>query len=138
MGRLGILLLLAAAPAVAEDPRVSYWLHCGGCHRLDGSSAPPEVPTLLEEPGRIAALPGGREYLARVPGVAQAGIDDAGLADVLNYVLTTFSATTLPRRFRAYSPAEIGRLRRQVLEDPIRRRSEIVGCDGAEGRPSCR
>lgn len=127
MKRLGLLLLLAAAPVAAEDPKISYWLHCAGCHRLDGSSAPPEVPTLLGEPGRIAALPGGREYLARVPGVAQAGIDDAELADVLNYVLETFSAATLPAGFAAYSPAEVGRLRRQVLEDPLRHRSEILG-----------
>ena len=138
MKRLGLLLLLTAATGAAEDPKVSYWLHCGGCHRLDGSSAPPEVPTLLEEPGRIAALPGGREYLARVPGVAQAGINDAELADVLNYVLQTFSAATLPPCFRAYSPAEIGRLRRHVLEDPLRHRSEILGSYDAGVGPGCR
>ena len=125
--RFGLLLLLAAAPAAAEDPKVAYWLHCAGCHRLDGSSAPPEVPTLIGEPGRIAALPGGREYLVRVPGVAQAGIGDAALADVLNYMLDTFSAGTLPPGFRAYAADEVGRLRQQVLEDPLRRRSEILG-----------
>ena len=58
MKRLGLLLLLTAATGAAEDPKGSYWLHCAGCHGLDGSSAPPEVPTLLNEPGRIAALPG--------------------------------------------------------------------------------
>jgi len=140
--RSGLLLLLAAAaPVAAEDPKVSYWLHCAGCHRLDGSSAPPEVPTLLEEPGRIAALPGGREYLVRVPGVAQAGIDDAELASVLNYMLTTFSPASLPPSFEPFEPGEVGRLRHRVLEDPLRVRSEILGresdaraADGRDGR----
>jgi len=123
--------LLAETPAVAEEPKVAYWLHCAGCHRLDGSGAPPEVPTLIGEPGRVAALPGGRDYLIRIPGVAQAGIDDAGLADVVNYVLRTFSAESLPPDFPAFQPGEVGRLRQQVLKDPLKRRSEILGSDDA-------
>lgn len=119
-------LLASALPAAAEDPKVAYWLHCAGCHRLDGSGTPPEVPTLIEEPGRIAALPGGREYLVRIPGVAQAGLDDAGLADVLNYVLQTFSPGNLPPGFEGFEPEEVGQLRRAVLTDPLKRRAEIV------------
>ena len=95
----GLLLCAALATHLLLSPknaRTAYWLHCAGCHLLDGSSAPPEVPTLIDEPGRIVALPGGRDYLMRIPGVAQAGLDDAKLAEVLNFMLEEFSSATLP------------------------------------------
>ncbi len=135
MRSLGLLLLIAALPALAEDPRVAYWLHCAGCHRLDGSGAPPDVPSLLDEPGRIAALPGGREYLVRIPGVAQAGVDDAQLAEVLNFVLQTFSASSLPPTFVPFDPAEVARLRHEVLKDPLKQRDRIVGGHGTVPDP---
>ena len=129
--RLCGLLLIAAAMApsagLAEEPRIAYWLHCAGCHLLDGTGAPPEVPTLIDEPGRIAGLPGGREYLVRIPGVAQAGLGDAKLAEVLNFMLEEFSPTTTPAGFEPFEAEEAGRVRRQVLIDPLKSRSEIVG-----------
>lgn len=111
----------------AEEPRIAYWLHCSGCHLRDGSSAPPEIPTLIDEPGRIASLPGGREYLMRIPGVAQAGLDDGKLAEVLNFVLDEFSPSTTPDDFEPYSSEEVGRARQRVLIDPLHARMEIVG-----------
>ena len=125
----GLVALCAAMPlaAAAEDARTAYWLHCAGCHLLDGSSAPPEVPTLIDEPGRIAGLPGGREYLLRIPGVAQAGLGDAKLAEVLNFMLEAFSPTTTPADFEPFSAREVGRARERVLIDPLKRREEIVG-----------
>ena len=113
--------------ASAEDAKTAYWLHCAGCHLLDGSSAPPEVPTLINEPGLIAGLPGGREYLLRIPGVAQAGLGDAKLAEVLNFMLDEFSSGTTPADFRPFSAEEVGRARQQVLIDPLKRRAEILG-----------
>jgi hypothetical protein len=129
LARCVLLLVFGtlSARVLAEDPKIAYWLHCAGCHLLDGTGAPPEVPTLIDEPGRIAALPGGREYLIRIPGVAQAGIGDVRLAEVLNYVLDAFSPGTRPRDFEPYTAEEVGRLRQSVLPDPLRRRAEIVG-----------
>lgn len=121
-----VLCWMASVGAHAEEPKIAYWLHCGGCHLLDGRGAPPEVPTLIEEPGRIAGLQGGREYLIRIPGVALAGIDDERLADVLNYMLITFSPNSTPEGFAPYSAREVGRLRTQVLINPLERRAEIV------------
>ena len=87
IGLIGMLIVSTSASTVlAEEPRTAYWLHCAGCHLLDGTSAPPEVPTLIDEPGRIAGLPGGRDYLMRIPGVAQAGLGNEKLAEVLNFV----------------------------------------------------
>lgn len=121
------MTFLTAVSAAAEEPKITYWLHCAGCHLLDGRGAPPEVPTLIEEPGRIAGLPGGREYLIRIPGVALAGIDDDRLASVLNYMLTAFSADTTPADFEPYTGDEVRPLRQRVYKDPLRRRSEIAG-----------
>lgn len=124
---------MLAALAHAEDPKVAYWLHCAGCHGLEGRGAPPEVPTLVGVPGRIEALPGGREYLIRVPGVAQAALPDDRLAEVVNFMLTEFSADTLTRDFTPFSAAEIGLHRGATLEDPLRSRAEILArAAGAE------
>ena len=118
--------LLLSPAVVAEQPRTAYWLHCAGCHLLDGSSAPPEVPTLIDEPGRIAGLPGGRDYLMRIPGVAQAGLGNEKLAEVLNFMLEEFSSATLPADFEPFSGDEVGRARRQALINPLRSRADIV------------
>ena len=112
---------------LAEEPQIAYWLHCAGCHLLDGTSAPPEIPTLIDEPGRIAGLPGGREYLMRIPGVAQAGLDDAKLAEVLNFMLEAFSPSSTPTDFEPFTAEEVARARQQVLIDPLRTRADIVG-----------
>jgi len=121
-------MLLCALPpqSFAGESQTAYWLHCAGCHGLDGSGAPPEVPTLIDEPGRIAGLPGGREYLMRIPGVALAGLGNERLAEVLNFMLQTFSKNSLPVDFQPFRAEEVGRLRRQVLKDPLRSRREIV------------
>lgn len=85
------------------------------------------MPTLIDEPGVIAGLPGGREYLIRIPGVAQAGLPDEKLAEVLNFMLQTFSPGTTPAGFRPFTAEEVGEARQQVLIDPLRRRAEIIG-----------
>lgn len=136
-GLLALGFLGAALPAAAEDPKVAYWLHCAGCHLLDGRGAPPEVPSLIDEPGRIAGLPGGREYLVRIPGVALAGMSDERLAEVLNYMLEAFSGSTLAAGFVPFEASEVGELRMRVLKDPLRRRAEIVSLStrASDGRP---
>jgi mono/diheme cytochrome c family protein len=129
-----VILMSAAAQAeephpenfLSEEPEVAYWLHCAGCHGLEGRGIPPEVPSLINEPGRIESMPGGREYLLRVPGVSQAGLDDENLAAVMNYMMYEFNSATLAADFAAFSAAEVAQHRAQVLQDPLRRRSEIV------------
>ena len=125
-------LIVSAATARAEEPRTAYWLHCAGCHLLDGRGAPPEVPTLIDTPGRIAALPGGRQYLMQIPGVALAGLDNERLAAVLNFMLEEFSANSLAQDFQPYSASEVGEHRLQVLQDPLKRRAEIFAGPGFE------
>ena len=115
--------LLAAAAAAAEPgAEEDYVLHCSGCHRLDGSGAPGVAPG-LRGVGWLLAAPGGRAYLARVPGVAQAPLDDARLARLLNFVLRELAASpALP----PYTADEVGRLRREPLRDTRAARARLA------------
>ena len=122
-------LLAIVAPAMA-DPRSDYLMHCAGCHLADASGKPPYVPSLAGPLGRIAASPEGRDYLARVPGAAQAPISDDRLAAVLNWLLLEFNGDTLPKRFRPLSGAEVAKSRSRVLADPLKWRAELWPGDG--------
>ena len=113
-----------AAPALA-DPRADYLLHCAGCHLADGRGSPGAVPPLAGPLGRIAASPAGRDYLARVPGAAQAPISDEALAAVLNWVLLEFNRATLAPGFEPLSGSEVARSRARVLADPLKLRREL-------------
>ena len=131
------LALLALAVAGETEPpakvsgygdavaRYDYLLHCAGCHLGDGSGAPPEVPP-LRSMARLAAIPAGREYLVRVPEVAQAPLEDARLAGLLNWAIHEFSRDEVPSDFRPLNPSEVGEARRRILKDPLRARREIL------------
>ncbi len=113
-----------AAPALA-DARSDYLLHCAGCHLVDGRGSPGSVPSIAGPLGRIASSPAGRDYLARVPGAAQAPISDEALAAVLNWVLLEFNRETLAAGFKPLSGSEIARSRARVLADPLKLRREL-------------
>lgn len=128
MSRLLLLVAVALctnAALAGYTPRVAYLLHCGGCHLADGRSNPPEVPDLRDELGKIVAVPGGRDYLARVPGASQAPVSDEDLARILNWVLHQFNADTLPADFTPLTGEEVGRSRRNVLTDPLKHRAAL-------------
>jgi hypothetical protein len=67
---------------------------------------------------------GGRAYLGRVPGVAQAPLSDARLARLLNWVLAHYSdrAPAPP-----YSAAEVAALRQTPLRDTRAARAALTG-----------
>ena len=113
------VLLLPGVVDAADDAQARYLLHCRGCHLANGTGVPPDVPTLVDEIGRLVATPVGREYVVRVPGVSQSALDDEGLASVLNWILETFNADTLPADFRPYSTGEIAEARKKILADPL-------------------
>jgi len=75
--------------------------------------------------GRMVATAEGREYLYRVPGAAQAQVDDARLAGIINWILQEFNADTLPADFTPVTAAEISEGRPNILADPLRFRKEF-------------
>lgn len=126
--RVGVVLvlLMAGLPVPASaDPKADYLLHCGGCHLPDGKGVPPIVPSLSGTLGRIASTPEGRDYMVRVPGASQTPLSDEALAAVMNWVLLTFNAETLPAGFEPLSGREVGRSRKNVLADPQKMRESL-------------
>ncbi|MCH7982046.1 MAG: cytochrome c [Proteobacteria bacterium] len=120
-----LAILLAFAVPAHADTRSDYLLHCSGCHLSDGSGTPRSVPSLREDLGRIVTVEQGRGYLVRVPGSSQALLDDAGLAAVINWVLTEFSSATLADDFVPLTAEEVKGARQDVLLDPLKFRAEL-------------
>ena len=109
---LGVPAASAASDAV--PPSEDYLLHCAGCHGVDGrgNAITPDLHALAP----LLDAPGGRAYLARIPGVAQAPVDDARLARLLDWVLSKLSGRTpIP----AFDAAEVGDWRSAPLRDPF-------------------
>lgn len=136
MRRLALLLAITAtAPGLAhagDKARSNYLLACRGCHLEDGRGVPPEVPSLRETLGRFAADPAARDYLVRVPGVAQSRLNDEDLAEVVNWVLTEFNAQSLPPDFTPLSVSEVAAARVQKLADPKAYRNRLLEALTAE------
>lgn len=113
----------ATGPAAPAIPGVTnealahqhYMLQCQGCHRPDGTGTMATAPPMTGIVARFLAVPGGREYLGRVPGVATAVLTDAQLAELLNWTLYRFDAGHVPAGFKPYTATEIGALRRHPL-----------------------
>ncbi len=106
---------------------VNYMLHCQGCHGPDGAgTADGVVPTMKNFVGNFLRVPGGREFLVRVPGSANAALTDAALAEVLNWMLWRISPDALPDDFKPYTEAEVAPLRRNPLENVIETRKVLI------------
>jgi hypothetical protein len=119
-----LLLLLFNSAAYGASPRINYLLYCTGCHGVDGAGAPPNVPTLREELGRMMSVPEMRSYLVRIPGASQTPLSDSDLTDVINWLLDEFNATTLPVGFKKLDTDEVTAARKNVLADPLKYRAQ--------------
>jgi mono/diheme cytochrome c family protein len=118
-----------AMPGVSQPKRakVDYILKCQGCHQPDGSGNAVNTPPLQGEVAKFLAVPGGREFLGRVPGVASTDLDDARLAEVLNYTLYRFDPGHIPAGFKPYTAAELAALRKSPLRlDRLAVRAELA------------
>lgn len=107
-----------APPAGVENPQRAWqnWtLNCQGCHRLDGSGSDATAPGIAGTVAKFLWVPGGREYLIRVPGVATSPLADADLAEVMNWMLWRFDREHLPASFKPFTAAEIAPLRARPL-----------------------
>ena len=115
-------LLLFSLPAFAASPRINYLLYCSGCHLTTGEGNHPNVPTLHGELGRMLSVPAMRGYLVRIPGAAQAPVDDEELTEVINWILEQWNSDTLPEDFEKLTLEEVTAARQQILADPLRYR----------------
>lgn len=115
------------APGVVSEPRakMNWMLHCQGCHLPDATGSANGAPPMANVVARFLEVDGGREYLTRVPGVANAGLDDAQLAELLNWTLATFDRQHLPSGFSPFSAEEMatGRAHPLVSDAAVMRES---------------
>jgi cytochrome c553 len=105
-------------PAGVDNPQRAwqhYTLNCQGCHRPDGTGSAGTSPSLAGTVARFLNVPGGREYLGRVPGVATSPLSNADLAELMNWILWRFDKEHLPVNFQPFTAAEIGQLRTSPL-----------------------
>ena len=128
--RASLLLLIAglfasSGQAVA-DPHTDYLLYCRGCHLHTGDAVPSASIPSLHDLAPLLETREGRDYLIRVPGVAQSGMNDERLAAVLNWVLTNFNSDSLPNGFEPFTTEEVSQARPKVLADPLKARAEIL------------
>ncbi len=107
-----LIALALAVPAHAESPQNLYTLNCWGCHRANGEGIPGTAPP-LKDAADFLRVPGGREYLIRVPGVAQSTLNDADTAAVMNWIIENFSKGRMPADFKPYTAGEIHQAREQ-------------------------
>jgi mono/diheme cytochrome c family protein len=120
----------AALPGVSNEARarMNWMLHCQGCHQAEAKGSPSaRTPAMAGEVSRFLGVEGGREYLTRVPGVANAGLPDDQLAELLNWTLATFDAEHLPEIFEPFSSADVAAGRKAPLvSEAARVREEIM------------
>jgi mono/diheme cytochrome c family protein len=115
------ITLLIASLSVASvtwaggSPAELYTLNCWGCHKPRAEGIPGTVPRLADSMADFLQVPGGREYLVEVPGVASSALSDAEIAQVLNWLLFTFNKAELPADFKPYTAAEIAKDRPHQL-----------------------
>ncbi len=116
-----------AIPVVAhaDPPAQLYMLNCWGCHRPDGEGIPGTAPPLK---GAVDFLrvPGGREYLISVPGVALSPLSNQQAAEVMNWILKSFSKDRVPAGFKPYTAVEIAKVRTTHMLDIKKARAELV------------
>jgi hypothetical protein len=102
------------APAGVDNPQRAWqhWtLNCQGCHRPDGTGSAGTTPSLAGTVGRFLSVPGGREYLGRVPGVATSPLSNTDLSELMNWVVWRFDKEHLPANFQPFTATELGQLR---------------------------
>ena len=117
-----LALLAALCSPAAAGPRTDYILHCRGCHGPEGDGAVGAVPSFRGQVGKFLRVPGGREYLVRVPGTAQSELDDARIARLLNWMVREFSPEQVPADFQPYSEEEVRRIRHPLTDvESVRR-----------------
>lgn len=105
--------------AMIADPtlaRSDYVEHCGGCHGVDGRSAPARLPELHGRVGYFMCTPESRAYLIRLPNIAHSRItDNQQLADLVNFVIFGLGGTSAPAGTRPFTASEVEHERQFAL-----------------------
>jgi mono/diheme cytochrome c family protein len=106
-------------------PARTYATNCQGCHGPEGVSVT-EIPSLAGRIGYFTRIPEGRRYLMQVPNVALNLSSDADIAEMMNWLLSTYSRAQLPKDFKPYSAEEVALLRKARIDVAADRRRVVA------------
>ncbi|MBV6821844.1 cytochrome c [Pseudomonas sp. PD9R] len=115
---------------------VNYQLQCAGCHLGNGmGSAANDTPRLTGFVGNFLKVPGGREFLVRVPGMSQSALNNAQLADLLNWLMREdgLAGKSTPADYQPYSAEEVTALRAKTMLNLPGTRAELIKQMRAQG-----
>lgn len=115
---------------------VNYQLQCAGCHLGDGSgSAANDTPRMKDFVGNFLKVPGGREFLVRVPGMSQSALNNAQLADLLNWLMREdgMAGKSMPEHYQPYTAEEVTELRAKTMLNLPGTRGELIKAMRAQG-----
>ncbi|HOB92548.1 MAG TPA: cytochrome c [Aquabacterium sp.] len=131
----GVLVAaVASAQPAVTNPRSLHVLHCAGCHGMDASGVPGQgVPTMRGNLGLFMQRPEGRAFLLQVPGVNNAGLTDAQIAQDTNWMVTAFSADTAPPGWPADTAGEVAAAKAARPSDVTQARADLVARLAREG-----
>lgn len=122
--------------AKMTSPRSLYLLRCSGCHQVNGAGSPGGgVPPLPGYLGPMAADPEGRIYIAHVPGVAAARLNDLQLVEVLNYLIDEWGEQPNGEKPRYFTVEELRDLQATPVQNVVEYRRGIVQRMEEEGLP---
>lgn len=134
---LFMMLALLSSPLWASDtgsPRMNYMLHCSGCHGQDATGSPGAgVPSMRGAIGHFFKVEGGRQFLIQVPGTSQSSLNDAQTAELMNWMLKTFSTDEIPAATPPYTRQEVAQLRASPLVEVAAEREVIIKRLQAQG-----
>ena len=121
------MAILSREASAADFARQNYILRCSGCHQIDGTGAPTSgVPNIKGVLGHFPRLAEGRAFLVQVPGTSNSALNDAEVAELLNWMLKHFSPNEMPVNFVPYTASEVTRLRAEKLNDVTGARTSVV------------
>ena len=129
LARTGVFMVMIAtvmSSARAYTPRVNYQLQCMGCHHADGAGEYGRVPSVRPTLVPFSMSADGRNFLLRVPGVAQAPLADAEIAALLNWMAHNLSDVPVPDNFVEFTAVEVGSVRHQPLAAVAATRARLV------------
>lgn len=126
LGTMAPIRSQAESKAKTHSARSAYILHCAGCHGMDGRGVSQAQVPDLREMADFLKVPGGREFLIKVPGVMGSALSDAEIAEVTNWMLTDGIGRSPPGRFQPYTEKEVREARRSPLVDVMQSRQALI------------
>lgn len=107
----------------------NYQLQCAGCHLSEGEGSPAnDTPNMKNFVGNFLKVPAGREFLVRVPGMAQSALSNEQLADLLNWLLRKdgIAGSSMPDSFTPYDANEVATIRHDAMLNQPEVRAQLI------------